>query len=102
MEIPSKTVELLDELKGLGFDDTSFWRVHHFREKGECESIRSHRDHCKAVKSFQAHGTNALVQRRLRLIRDAYRKGGFSSGRSEVFQWLAEAAYAEIPPAEKR
>lgn len=97
MEDPQGTLELLDKLVGLGFDDEAFWRVHHWREKGDRETIRHHADYCRGRSSFRTEA-NPLVQRRLRLVLDAYRKGGFSSRRPEVFTYLAEAAYAELPP----
>lgn len=97
MEHPQQTVELLDKLVSLGFNDAAFWRIHHWREDGKCESIKHHADYCRG-KSYFKTDTNRLVQRRLKLILDAYQKGGFTSRRQEVFSYLAEAAYAELPP----
>jgi hypothetical protein len=47
---------------------------------------------------FRDGESNALVHRRLEIVRDAYRGGGFKSDPAHVFVALAEAAYLEIPP----
>jgi hypothetical protein len=99
MTSPERTIELLDQLEALGFDDQAFARLHHFRLKGRRPTISAHRLYCDATSSFQDAGENELVQRRLELVLKAYRSGVFKSGRPEVFGALADAAFHELPPA---
>jgi hypothetical protein len=49
--------------------------------------------------AFSLTGKNELVQKRLKIVLDAYRGGGFHSTRPEVFVALAGAAVGEIPPS---
>jgi hypothetical protein len=98
MTSPKRTIDLLDLLNVLGFDDQAFARLHHFRLKGRKPTISDHRHYCEAITSFQGDGENELVQRRLELVLNAYRAGGFESRRPEVFGALAEAAFYELPP----
>jgi hypothetical protein len=65
MRNPKQTIAYLDELQTLGFTDEAFWRIHHFREKGEKESINGHRSYCEVTDSFLDEGTNERVQIRL-------------------------------------
>jgi hypothetical protein len=81
----------------LGFHDDAFARLHHFWPV--LQTIDDHRTYCAArTRWFQSGRSNELVHRRLQLVLDAYRKGGFASGRPEVFTALAEAAVCELPP----
>jgi hypothetical protein len=98
MTTPKRTIELLDELEKLGFNDWAFARLHHFRINGERATIEVHRRHCEGIGSFRRDGEDEVVQRRLELVIDAYRKGGFRSGRSDVFAALADASFHELPP----
>src|SRR6202035_2390436 len=82
----------------LGFNDWAFARLHHFRINGKRATIHAHRKYCEGIASFQGGGENEVVQRRLELVIDAYRKGGFQSGRSDVFAALADASFHELPP----
>ena len=92
MTKPIITVELLDRLVKLGFTDEYFDIVHHF----EGETIERHRKYClHHGGNFQSGGTNEKVQRRLRIVLNAFVFGGFAS--SEVFRYLAHASVAEIP-----
>jgi hypothetical protein len=93
---PKTTVLILDRLEALGFNNDAFAALHHFKEKGRADTIASHRSYCNKTDSFQEGGANARVQQRLKLVLTAYQLGGFTSGRSEVFRCLAEAAYNEI------
>lgn len=94
---PKETIELLDALEALGFTNEAFSKLHHFRLVGRNATIGRHRAYCEKTSSFAADGTNELVQRRLRLVLDGYRGGGFGSGRLAVFVALAEAAFYEVP-----
>ncbi|MBE0702802.1 MAG: hypothetical protein IH582_06485 [Afipia sp.] len=96
---PKETLRLLDELEALGFTSEAFAKLHHFRLAGREATIGRHRSYCNKTSAFAADGTNELVQRRLKLVLDSYRQGGFRSGHSAVFVALAEAAFHEIPPA---
>ena len=98
MTDPKRTIELLGELEKLGFNDWAFARLHHFRINGKRATIHAHRKYCEGIASFQGGGENEVVQRRLELVIDAYRKGGFQSGRSDVFAALADASFHELPP----
>ena len=92
MPKPRATAEILDRLVALGFTDEIFDIVHHF----EGEAIERHRKHClEHTGNFQAGGTNERVQKRLRMVLDAYVFGGFTS--PEVFRFLAHASVIEIP-----
>lgn len=82
----------------LGFDDGAFALLHHFRAEGREEGITRASSYCLRTGSFRTDGENERLQRRLALVLDAYRGGGFQTGRPEVFAALAEAAWLEIPP----
>jgi hypothetical protein len=92
------TLELLDRLEQLGFDDNAFALLHFHREDGKSETITRHRRYCAGCNELKADGNNARVQQRLRLVLRACELAGFSSHRPDVFELLAQAAYAEIPP----
>jgi hypothetical protein len=98
MASPKRTIELLDQLGKLGFNDQAFASLHHFRVKGRKTTIRAHRTYCEGIVSFQGDGENELVQQRLKLVLNAYSAGAFNSGRPEVFSALADAAFYELPP----
>jgi hypothetical protein len=80
----------------MGFDDNAFSLLHHFREQGKQETIESHVLYCTNTKAFHDGKENHKVQRRLRLVLNAYICGGFESQDKEVFKALANAAYFEI------
>ena len=89
---PSDTVELLDRLVDLGLTDEIFDIVHHFNE----ETIAQHRNYCSEHPGrFQPGGTNEQVQRRLKIMLNAYVAGGFTN--VNVFRYLAHASVTEIP-----
>jgi hypothetical protein len=98
---PKESIRLLDVLERLGFTNDAFWRLHHFRIEGRKPTINAHRKYCAGI-SFFADGstnglTNGLVQERLKLVLQAYRGGGFKSGKAKVFAALAEAAFLDMP-----
>jgi hypothetical protein len=75
---PRRTIELLDELERLGFDDAAFQRLHHFWQRppgdpGRHPTINDHRGYCVRTQSFQAGQNNARLQRRLEMVLDWYR-----------------------------
>jgi hypothetical protein len=93
--MPQKTVELLDSLEPLGFDDDAFRIIHHFPEDRH-PSIKVHREYCCGLSTglFRTR-TNDLVRKRLQIIMDSFEGGKFSN--RAVFVKLAEAAVLEIP-----
>ncbi len=98
MSSTQRTLDLLAELEKLGFDDSAFAALHHFRStRGTEDTIEAHRRYCESHITLRPGGTNDKVQRRLALVLDAYVRGGFKSGRREVFLALANAAVQEIP-----
>ena len=96
MKKPKDTLLLLDRLESLGFTDSAFALLHHFRSKGRDEPISKHRSHCEITNEFQDDGNNEKVQLRLKLVLSAYLLGGFKKTDPKIFECLAEAAYLEI------
>lgn len=100
MASPQRTPEILDHLQSLGFNDEAFWRLHHFRLKGDRDTIQAHREYLEKQiakgASLRDGDSNEEVQRRLALVLAAYEKGGFASHNPDVFAWLAEAAFVEV------
>lgn len=95
MSSTTRTIELLDELQGLGFTDHAFGHLHHFRAtRGVYDTIDAHRKY--VMKHTFVRGTNEKVQRRLELVLNAYKSGSFKRG-APVFLALAQAAVEEIP-----
>ena len=89
------TIELLDDLEKLGFNDAAFGHLHHFRvTRGIYDTISTHRKYVEKHNSVR--GTNEKVQRRLEWVLNAYRAGPFKRG-APVFLALAQAAVEEIP-----
>ena len=93
---PKVTVELLDNLEDLGFNNDAFAALYHFKEKGRADTIAEHRAYCIENESFPDESLDARVQQRLSLVLNAYKLGGFKSRKPEVFRCLAEAAHSEI------
>jgi len=100
MANPRRSVELLDELEALGFTNEAFRRLHHSRVRNwrKPDSISRHRSYCEGRSSFQRDGDAERDQRRLEFVLQKYRAGGFPPGRLDIFNQLADAAFAEIPP----
>ena len=97
MTSTKRTIELLDELEALGFDDHAFGHLHHFRAtRGVYEAIATHRKYLEKTTRFREGGTNEKVQQRLELVLKAYKAGPFKR-RGPVFLALAQAAVEEIP-----
>ena len=101
MASPQRTLDILDRLHSLGFNDDAFWRLHHFRLKGDTDTIQAHREYLEKQIAKGANlrdgDRNEEVQRRLELVLGAYEKGGFVSRNPAVFASLAEAAFVEVP-----
>ncbi|MGA2262080.1 MAG: hypothetical protein ABSH28_11655 [Acidobacteriota bacterium] len=95
---PKKSLELLRTLTELGFTDEAFARLHHFRLKDRKALISAHQRYCQKIESFQGDGENERVQRRLELVLNAYRAGGFRSTGPHVFVALADAPSTNYLP----
>lgn len=95
---PQDTVELLKSLAAVGFTDRAFQRLHHYRLTGKHASISAHSAYCRRIAFYKSDSSNERVHRRLGLVFAAYQSGGFTSGRPQVFDALAEAAFCDIPP----
>jgi hypothetical protein len=89
---PRRTLDLLDALHLLGFNEQAFALLHHRHG-----TIVAHRQYCENVTHFVENLNNARVQRRLEIVLDAYRGGGFTSGSPDVFSRLADASVVEVP-----
>src|SRR5260370_11349196 len=109
MRNPKQTIAYLDELQKLGFTDEAFWRIHHFREKGEKHPISTHRSYCEGPDCFRNGRNNERVQIRLEIILTYFKEyflgnpatGITPAGRGDAektFIRLAEAAYVLVPP----
>lgn len=98
MASPQRTIELLEQLQSLGFDDAAFAKLHHFRLSGKNDTIAKHRKYVLQQANLRENDSNEEVQRRLALVLTTYRNGGFTSRSSSVFQALADAVFHEIPP----
>lgn len=99
MAAPHRTIELLNELQRLGFDDGAFSRLHHFRLKGRRDTIEAHRKYVVERGELRDGDSNEELQRRLEMVLKAYRGAGFTSGSPFVFAALAEATFLELPPS---
>jgi hypothetical protein len=93
---PQDTLNLLDELQTLGFDDSAFALLHHFRERGEPHTIAAHRGYCERTGEFRADFNNERTQRRLEFVLREYRSAGATASPA-LFSELAERAWAAIP-----
>ena len=91
---PRETLELLDRMERLGFNDEAFWRLHHRRKNGIHEKISSFRKYAKATGAFRLDGNNHLVHKRLELVLNWSEGRAPKSGRT--FEGLAEDAWSEI------
>ena len=67
MSSPQRTLDLLDQLEALGFDDSAFSSLHHYRLKGVADTVKKHRDYCKTQNSLRSNDSNEEVQRRLEM-----------------------------------
>ena len=99
------TIELLDQLMAIGFDDSAFWLLHHARLRNWHETISAHREYCEKIRSgsgeFLADSENERVQRRLAWVLAKHQKSGKPNGDRAHFQSLAEAAFTGLPPKKR-
>ena len=92
---PQRTINLLQNLRSLGFTDNAFAIIHH-----KHEPIDKHFYYCEERKTqFRNGSTNTNVQRRLEIILKAFESesGCFSEDKEAVFIHLAYASLAEVP-----
>ena len=93
--MPKRTIQLLDHLEALGFNDEHLSRVHHF-ERGV--SVRRMRVYCEKTESFQAGGTNERVRKRLEIVLKSLLAGGYSTPAGcDTLRGLCTAALSEVP-----
>ncbi len=60
---PQDTLNLLDQLQPLGFDDSAFALLHHFREGGQLHTIAQHRHYCQQrTGDFKTDSNNERIQ----------------------------------------
>jgi len=90
---PKRTLDLLEELRDLGFNDEAFWRLHHFRKRKK-EKIASFRAYCEKTSAFVPDGANERVHRRLAFVLETYRE----AANTKNLIALADAAFDKIPP----
>ncbi len=95
---PQWGLELLHTLEQLGFNDDSFWRLHHFRLRGKRETISGFRTYCRKISEFSPTGTNERVCERLSFVLQAYRDRGLPPNQTGIFVELAVEAFSKLPP----
>lgn len=96
-EKPATTLELLDRLVPLGFPDSAFCVLHHFKEP---TTIAAHRRYCEGLVEEGATfrlNTNRLVQRRLELVLRMCEAGPLIKPTPTQFEHLAHVALIEFP-----
>jgi hypothetical protein len=87
------SIEYLDKLEPLGFDDDAFAELH-----PTGLGIRSFRRYAGQTPDFIGH-TNCFVTIRLGKVLNAYLAGGFQN--PEVFKLLAQAAWLDAQPVQQ-
>ena len=96
-----QTLERLNALDKLGFNNEAFWRLHHFRDKGTEETIGSFRGYLERNLNENVNYTpgvhNNNVRARLDFVLNTYIKLGLSHGQTKVFVALADASFYGIP-----
>jgi hypothetical protein len=99
---PERTIDLLDELQKLGFGDEAFAHLHHWWENGRRETIKHHRGYCEKMKTtFRVDDSNALVQRRLEMVRNKFKESATPGRNPTTFVHLADEAFRLVPPVRK-
>lgn len=91
-----RTLQLLEELEKMGFDDDAFGRLHHKRE-----TITGMRKYCEDHSSRIFSEANERVYERLAFVLNASRELKLSRDQTQLFNTLAEAAFDAIPPNPK-
>jgi hypothetical protein len=93
----NQTLQLLAELKKMGFGDAAFGRLHHKRE-----NISGMEKYCEDNPERKFSGNNTLVYRRLAFVLNACKGLEIPTDRTgqiQLFNTLAEAAFNAIPPS---
>lgn len=90
---PKLTIEALDDLTRIGFNNEAFKILHHLND-----NLDSFRRWCVSKTTFAKGGNNSLVHERLRYVLNEYRRRGVDDKKSNVFIDLAREALAKIPP----
>jgi hypothetical protein len=90
---PGKTVELLNDLEKLGFNDEQLRIIHRKPSDGYLETIESHRNYCRNTTTFVSNSRNEIVCKRLNFI--AKHKDCIEN--LESFTILAKIAANEFP-----
>jgi hypothetical protein len=98
---PKRVKDLLVQAKKLGMTDRSFQLVHHLSRKGtHLETISGMMVYCDKHEAFEID--NQRVGHRLDFVLRGYREfqefNFPTSGKHDVFNALAEAAWLGIPP----
>jgi hypothetical protein len=88
---PKATIDLIERLKTMQFDNDAFRLLHHFHD-----SIGGFERHARKVTSFVEDGNNHRVHKRLQFVLDSCTNGKPPLG--ETFASLAEEAMRRIRP----
>jgi hypothetical protein len=72
-----------------------FSQIHHRSLNNQSVTIERHMNYYRGLGSFREDSVQ--VQRRLELILNAYRGGGFRTTGNAIFRALADAALFELP-----
>ena len=93
----NQTLQLLAELKNMGFGDAAFGRLHHKRE-----NISGMEKYCEDNLKRRFSENNALVYRRLAFVLNACKGLEIpteQTGQIQLFNTLAEAAFNALQPS---
>jgi hypothetical protein len=88
---PTETVELIERLRKMKFDNDAFRLLHHLHG-----SMNGFEMYARSVASFQQDGNNHRVHKRLELVLDSCANGTPPPGKT--FAALAAEAMCRIPP----
>jgi hypothetical protein len=88
---PTETIELIERLRKMKFDNDSFGQLHHLHG-----SMDGFEKYARKVASFQEDGNNHRVHKRMLFVLDSCANGTPPPGKT--FAALAEEAMRSIPP----
>ena len=102
-------LRLIGILQSVGFENGSFWRLHHLRRQNRCETIGSFSAYCRTPRDFHLNGENHRVVARLNYVLDAYICGEGSRpihnqdawNSAHFFNAAADEAYQRLPPVDE-
>ena len=102
---PKRTLQLLDDLEKLGFDNGALKILHHKSANGE--TIKSHRKFCEGREfPFEENRLDSQVQQRLEFVLREFKALGFDASDDEeantIFHRLAKASIIAVPIVRKR